>query len=52
MRIVSGISDTTSNKPTFSLQGFQKEKREKKTENLFEEIIVENFLSLGKETDI
>ena len=34
------------------LQGFQKEKREKGAENLFEEIIADNFPNLRKESDI
>ena len=36
---------------TFLLWWYQK-KREKGVENLFEEIIAENFLNLGKETEI
>lgn len=35
---------------TFTLQGSQK--RKKRTENLCEEIVAEDFPSLGKETDI
>jgi len=31
---------------------FQKERVEKSTKNLFEEVIAENFPNLGKETDI
>ena len=36
----------------FVSQGLQKTRRGKGTENLFEEIIAENFPNLGKETDI
>ena len=31
---------------------FQKEKREKEAENIFEDIIAENFPNIGKETDV
>ena len=34
------------------IKGLQKEEREKGTENIFEEIMVENFPNLKKETDI
>ena len=37
---------------TFTLQGSQKEKREKTTQNVFDKIMTENFPNLGKETDI
>ena len=37
-------------KCTFALWESQKEKREKGPEKIFEEIIAENFLNLGKET--
>lgn len=37
---------------TFTLQGFQKKKREKWPEKLFEYIMAKNFPNLGKETDI
>ena len=37
------------NVPTSILQGYQKEKREKVTEKIFEEIIAENFPNMRKE---
>ena len=46
------MSETTSSILTFALLGSQKEKREKRTENIFEDIIAENFPNLGKENDI
>lgn len=52
MRIGLDISQTTSSKQTFTLQGSQKKKRRKETENLLEEIIAKNFPNVGKETDI
>ena len=42
----------TSSVQTFSLLGFQKEKREKGAENLFEEIMPESFPNLDKKIDI
>ena len=42
----------TSNVLTFALQGHQKEKRQKETENLVVEIIAESISDLGKGTDI
>lgn len=36
---------------TFVLQEHREERRAKGAGNLFEEILAENFLSLGKETD-
>lgn len=45
-------SVTPSSIVTFTWWGSQKEEREKGTENIFEEIIDENFPNLGKETDI
>ena len=43
---------TTSRTLTFASLRSQKEKKEKGVENLFEEIIGENFPDLGKETYI
>ena len=43
-------SGTTLNTPTSILQGCQKEKREKGLEKIFEEIIAEEFLNMGKES--
>ena len=44
---------TTLNTPTFTLEGFQKEKRERKDlRKIFEEIIAENFPKMEKETGI
>ena len=51
MRIDLGNSVTPSSVITFVLWESQK-KREKEAENLFEEIIVENVLNMGKEIDI
>ena len=49
MKRVSENSGTMLNAPTSVLQGCQKEKREKGTEKIFEEIIAENFPNMGKE---
>ena len=49
MRTVLETSGTTLNAPTFELQGSQKKKRKRRTEKIFEEIIVENFPNMGKE---
>ena len=43
-------SVTALNTPTFTLQGSQKEKREKGAENIFEDVIAENFPSLVTES--
>ena len=40
---------TTLNTPVFALLGYQKEKQEKGTEKILEEIIAENFLNVRKE---
>ena len=48
MKTVSETSETTLNVPTFKLQGSQK-KKEKESEKIFAEIIVENFANMGKE---
>lgn len=45
-------SVSPSNIITFALQKYQKKKRVKGEENLFEEIVAENFPNLGEETDI
>ena len=45
-------SVTSSNEITFILTKSQKKKRENGAENLFEEIIAENFPYLDKEIDI
>ena len=52
MRKDLGNSMTPSTIVTCILQKFQKKKREKWAEGLFEEIIAEPFHNLGKETDI
>ena len=49
MKRVSENSRTTLNAPTSLLRGCQKEKREKGTEEIFKEIIAENFPHMGKE---
>ena len=51
MRTVSETSETTLNAQTFKLYGGvpEEEKKKKGTEKIFEEIIVENFLNMGKE---
>ena len=51
-RIVLGNSVTPSDVITFVLEESQKKREKKGAENLFEEIIAENFPNLGKETDI
>ena len=51
MRIHLGNFMTPTNKITFILQESQK-KREKWAENLFDNVIAENFLNLEKETEI
>ena len=43
------MSQTTLNKPVFALLGYQKDKQEKGTEKILEEIIAENFLNVRKE---
>ena len=43
-------SGTTLNTPIFILQGSQK-KREKGLKKIFEELIVENFHTMGKEIE-
>ena len=48
MRTFSETSGTTLNAPKFKLLGFQNKKR-KRTEKIFEEIIVEKFPNMGKE---
>ena len=53
IRTIQETSGTTSSMLTFTLQGVSgREESEKGAENLFEEIIAENFTNLGKETDI
>ena len=50
MRKASETSGTTLNVPIFELSGSQrKKKKQKGTEKIFEEIIVGNFPSKGKE---
>ena len=49
MRTVTEASGTTLNAPTFELYGSKEEEKKKGTERIFEEIIVEYFLSMGKE---
>ena len=52
MRRGLGTSRTSLNVPTPKLYGCQKEKRKnKKNENLFEQIMKENFPNLAKEID-
>ena len=48
----SNITDLWDNIKHANLRGFQKEKKEKGIENVFEEIMAENFPNLKKETDI
>ena len=48
-RIVSDISGTISNTPTFELQGSQKKEKKKGYEKIFEEIRVDNFPNLENE---
>lgn len=45
-------SETTSSILKFTFWGCQKGKRREMSENIFEDIIAENFPNLGKETDI
>ena len=47
MKTVPETSGTTLNAPTFTLQGSQKEKRERAPEKIFEEIIAGNFPNMG-----
>ena len=49
MRKASETSGTTLNVPIFELSGSQrKKKKQKGTEKIFEEIIVEDFPNMGK----
>ena len=49
MKTALEISRSVLNRPTFTLQGpRRKREREKGPEKLFEEIITENFLNMGK----
>ena len=50
MRTFKENSGETLTTPTFSLQGFQKEVREKGPNKIFEEIIAENFPNKGKKS--
>ena len=50
MKRVSENSGTTLNATTSVSQGCQQEKREKGTENIFQEIIAKNFPHMGKES--
>ena len=43
------MSVTALNAPIFTLYGSQKEKREKRPEKIFEEIITEHLPNTGKE---
>ena len=53
MTVVKETSGTTSSIPTFALWGSQKEKRKRKdVENVFDEIMAEDFPNLKKETDV
>ena len=50
MRTASETPGTILNTPTFGVTGIPEEKEKKKgTEKVFEEIVVENFPSMGKE---
>ena len=50
MRIVSETFETLLHAPTFELYGSQRKKKKRKApRKFFEEIIVENFLNMGKE---
>ena len=49
MKTASETSGITSNTATFALQGSEREDREKGAEKILEDIIAENFLSVGKE---
>ena len=51
MRTGLGTSRTSLNVPTSELQGYQGEEGEQKIENLFEQVMKENFPSLAKEID-
>ena len=52
MRRGLGTSRTSLNFPTSELEGYQKEKREnQEIENLFEQIMKENFPNLAEEID-
>lgn len=51
MRRVEEASGTTSSVLTFVSQGSQKE-RENGAENFFQQVTVENFINLQKETDV
>ena len=51
MRTVYEISGTTSSVLMLTLQGFQKEKRERRgAKNIFKDIIAKTFPNLGSET--
>ena len=50
MKPVYENSGTTLNPPIFTLHRCQKEKREKGTEKIFEEVKAENFPNTGEET--
>ena len=52
MLAVYEISGKPLNVPIFTLQMFQKKKRKKKMESVFEEIMPENNPNLKKKTDI
>ena len=43
------VSGTTLNAPTSVLSGCQKEKRERRGQKIFQEIIAGNFPNMGKE---
>ena len=49
MKRVSENSGTMLNAPTSTLCGCQKEKRERRGQKIFQEIIAENFPNMGKE---
>ena len=51
MRTVSETSGTTLNATTYELYGSQKKngKKKKETEKIFEELIADNFPSIGRE---
>lgn len=51
MLAIYEISGKALNVPTFTLQMFQKKKREKKTESVFEEIMPQKQPKLKKKTD-
>ena len=50
MMTAQDSSGATLSAPTFTLQGSQVEKTEKELEKIFAEIIAENFLNMGKES--